>query len=463
MKFRSAAVLVLTVLLVGSSMGAESFVPDGRIHPDDYTVGMAVDVPLPLGCHQFQAGNHGKFFVEGWTRPDQVFRWKMTVPADDEYAVNVLACRKNATDLEVRVSCAGRSVSGKLAAAVNVWDRFAMAESLRLPAGEQTLTLEACGKDFSASVMSVELVRPAVRDRLAAAARRMRADARWLQEARYGVMCHWTSQSSPRHGPRKAYAEAVRAFDVERFADQLRATGAGFLVLTTSHAEMYFPAPIQALDRVLPGRTTERDLVAELARALSKRGIKLMLYYHLGAINDPTWLRACGFWETDTRKLFDNWTAVISEVGRRYGDSLAGWWFDDGAISYYYRSAAWEKLTRAAKDGNPQRLVGYNPWELPLPTAFQDFHCGEGFHDPGDQRSHRDGLQACATLVTESDWGHFRPDREIGPPRWTTEKLAQDLRQFGVHVVVPIFNLEIYQDGTVSSTTVELFQRVTGY
>ena len=87
MKSNPTAVLGLTVLLASSLMGAESFVPDGRVNPDDYTVLMAVDAPLPVGGKRFQAGSHGKFFVEGWTRPDQAFGWEIAVPADDAYAV----------------------------------------------------------------------------------------------------------------------------------------------------------------------------------------------------------------------------------------------------------------------------------------------------------------------------------------------------------------------------------------
>jgi hypothetical protein len=87
----------------------------------------------------------------------------------------------------------------------------------------------------------------------------------------------------------------------------------------------YFPAPIKALDAIIPGRTTTRDLPAELAAALNKRGLKLFLDYHLGASDDTEWLKASGFWETDTSKFFANWKAIISEVGERYGDKLAGW------------------------------------------------------------------------------------------------------------------------------------------
>ncbi len=467
MRTIAAEIVVLCgccALLAGGA-GAESFVPDGRVNPDDYTVLMAVDAPLPEGARRFQAGGHGKFYVEGWTRPEQVFRWDITVPADDAYAVNVLTRRQGGAPAELTVSCGTQRARGWLAAAGQAWRRQALDGVLRLPAGRQTVTLEARGTNFALTVMSLELVRPAVRERLHQAALALRADTAWLQAARYGFMVHWTSRSCPRHGPRKPYAEAVRDFDVEAFASQAQAGGAGFVVFTTSHAEMYFPAPIRALDRILPGRTTERDLVADLAAALGRRGIRLMLYYHLGAGDDSAWLRACGFWETDTARVFANWVAVVSEVGQRYGDKLAGWWFDDGAISYYYRSAPWEQLTRAAKAGNPRRLVGYNPWELPSPTEFQDFFCGEGFADPagdgtlpeGGSGRYANGLQACATLITEGDWGHFRENAEPGRPRWTAAEMTALLAQFGARGNVPIFNLEIGQEGALAPATIAMF------
>ena len=151
-------------------------------------------------------------------------------------------------------------------------------------------------------------------------------------------MCHWTSQTVPRHGPPKPYAEAVRDFDVKTFAEQVEQTGAQFVTITTSHAMLYFPAPLKSLDRILPGRTTQRDLIGELAEALGQRGIRLMLYYHLGSDADRAWQEASGFWKTDTTEFWNNWVAVIGEAGERYGDKLAGWWFDDGTANYYYRS-----------------------------------------------------------------------------------------------------------------------------
>jgi hypothetical protein len=356
------------------------------------------------------------------------------------------------------------------------WERIRLDGLVNLPAGNSTMTLRIGPADgasnFDAQVFSVELVRPAVRAELVKRALALRADTGWFQRARYGIMVHWTNQSMPLHGEPKSYDDAVAAFDVEAFADQMQRTGAGFVLFTTAHAFQYFPAPLASLDKILPGRTSRRDLVADLAEALSHRGIKLMLYYHLGAINDAEWMKASGFFDTDTAQFFGNWRAIISEAGTRYKDRLAGWWFDEGATVYYHRNAPWEALDRAAKAGNPQRLVGFNAWELVNPTQFHDFCTGEGCQEPrgfcgllnpgGDGRYPRGthaGLQASACLIAERDWGHFTRNDPLPAPKWTTSQVAALLKDFQACRNVPIFNLEITQDGNVSARTIGLLEQ----
>ena len=463
--------------------GAQSFaanivIPDVRIHQDDYTALMAVDARLAPGLKPFQSGGHGKFQVVGWNQASQQAEWSVRAETAGEYEASVLlrARRGRVLRIELSGSC-GKALAEIPARACSSWERVKLHGLLPIPAGQSQITLRVVPADgssnFEVEVHAVELVRPGVKDALQRRAQALRADPSWFQNARYGIMVHWTQQSMPLAGNQKSYDEAVSAFDVEAFADQVRRTGAGFVVFTTSHAMHYFPAPLASLDRILPGRTTRRDLVADLAGALARRGIRLMLYYHLGASSDPQWMQASGALETDKAKFFANWQAMIGEAGNRYGNKLAGWWFDDGAVGYYYRSPQWELLARAAKAGSAQRLISFNAWELANPTQFHDFCTGEGCQEPsgmggvlkrgGDGRyptgTHA-GLQASSCLVTESDWGHFAPNAPLSKPKWTADQLAALINGFMAYKSVPIFNLEITQDGQLSPATVQIFEQV---
>ena len=461
---------LLAVFLSGAA-GAQ-FVPDFRVRPDDYTVLMVPDAAVSEGVEKWTSG-HGKFFGKGWRKAGQQAEWRVTVPVADDYAVNVALYQTHGKPVSFIVQAGESAVRGALTGQERGWNRLALDGALRLPQGAVTVTLKvvAPAEDFELSVQAVELVRPAVRRALLEKALSLRTDAKWFREAGYGMMVHWTSETMPRTGDRKAYAQAVAEFDVEAFAAQMQATGAGFVVLTTSHGAQYFPGPSRALDAILPGRTAARDLVGELAAALGQRGMKLLLYYHLGAGSDPKWIEASGAMDTDTTRYFTNWRNFIAEIGERYGDRLAGWWFDDGSVAYYYRSAPWESLHAAARAGFAQRLIGFNPWELPSPTEFQDFYCGEGRADPsgadallnkgGDGRYPRGayaGLQASACVIAEANWVHSRKDTEIGPPNWTAPQMADLLARFRSYGNVPIFNVEIYQEGTVAPGTVAMFQ-----
>jgi len=468
-------VCALAMLAANRPAAAESFIPDFKLKPDDYTVLMAVDAQLSNGLRPFQAGAHAKFFIQGWHRSDQRAEWRVTAAESAEHDVQVLVNHVSQRELRLEVTAAGKTLATTLPAEARGWQRVLLPGTVLIPGGETTVKLRLQPTDgatnFDAQVHAVELVRPAIRAAMHQRALALRADAAWLQRARYGIMAHWTKESMPLHGDAKSYDQAVADFDVEAFADRAQQTGAGFVVFTTAHAFQYFPAPLASLEKILPGRASKRDLVAPLADALARRHMKLFLYYHLGAISDAAWLQASGFWETDATRFFANWQAIVSEAGERYGDKLAGWWFDDGAVTYYYRSAPWEKLDGAAKTGFPRRLVGFNPWVLNSPTEFQDFFCGEGFDDSRgynrlltpDGNGHypsgtHAGLQGCATLTTERDWGHFRKNSPLDPPRRNAAQLTDLLQRFIACKSVPIFNLEITQDGQLSPQSIELFK-----
>ena len=451
--------------------------------PNNYTVLIAVDAKASPGLASFQGGTHGKFFVHGWNQPDQKLEWNLQVPQADSYAANILVQRISGPELRLNLTVDGKVYSATIPADAANWQRVPLGSVIPFTAGSHDVSLAiqpSAGGTFDVKVHAVELVRPSVQKSLHETALRMRqlTDTAWFQSARYGMMVHWTKPSMPLKGDPKPYEQAVAGFDVEAFADTMKSTGAGFVVVTTSHAMQYFPAPLKSLDAIIPGRTTPRDLPADLAAALAaalaKRGMKLFLYFHLGAHDDPDWLKASGFRETDTTQFFNNWKSIISEAGERYGDKLAGWWFDDGSTNYYYRSAPWDALARAAKAGNPQRLVGFNAWELNNPTEFHDYCTGEGCQDPRGigalltpeskgryPSGPHAGLQASACLMSDATWVHSSRDTPPSGPHWNADQLTELLKGFIAHKNVPIFNLDITQDGQFSPQSLAVFRQAS--
>ncbi len=463
----------LLFLLLATPLAQAAFSPDFVVKSDDVTVLMAADGKNPDNRKAW-INDHRRLQVKDWPVGGQT-TWEVEVAESGDYSINVLFNHGVQADLHISLSCgASRCESRSQRGRGQDWRRHSLNGTLPLTKGKQTLTLQITAPEGSPAekleLLSIELVRPEVQRRQHEAALRMRseADTQWFRNANYGLMLHWTSEVTPRHGAPKPYNEAVRDFDLQTFVRQVVRSGAKFVTLTTSHGQMFFPAPLRSLDKILPGRTSERDLVGEVADALNAQGIRLMLYYHLGANSDATWQQASGFFKTDTTEFWNNWTAVIAEAGARYGNKLAGWWFDDGTANYYYRSAPWERLASVAKAGNPKRLICFNPWILPSATEFQDYLAGEGNTDPtlggglkpGDHGRISSGayagLQASAAIVMEGDWNHTKRDTEIGPPKMKLEQLQSTLSRFQALENVLMFNCEIYQDGTMSPATVEL-------
>ena len=461
--------------------------------PSNQNVLMAADATLKGPLKVLWPDQAARFWVYNWTSNDESLTWKVRVPKAGSYSVVLMTencgqvlidCKLKSpgpvnVELDSKVGKLTYTINYRKASASNLWMRNEVPGTLRLPAGESEITLRAvapAGQEFNLALYSMELVEPSEAKVLAAEAATLRASTQWMIDAKYGLMFTWTAASFPRTGPKKSYEEAVRDFDVNAFADMVANTGAGFIVFCTSWSTYYFPAPIQSWERVAPGHTTHRDLIAELADALAKRHIKLMLYYHAGDSKDGWWSRK--YVSTmDRGAYFKEWEDQIREIGLRYGDKLAGWWFDDGLTFYYPLQAPFKAMTEAAKAGNPGRVVGYNSWILPKATDLQDYACGEGdFPDrvpaandvelpvggsgvflSGPQK----GLQATMTLTNEGgDWGHITPNAEVPAPRYSNAQMIDYIRGAMAHKDVPIINLEVYQDGSASQKTIDEFKAI---
>jgi len=212
-----------------------------------------------------------------------------------------------------------------------------------------------------------------------------RANFAPLRETGYGIAVHWTTWTAPREGLALPFEEMVERFDVDAFVEQAVETGAGHVFFTLTHAVHHLPCPHPEVDRLISGRTCRRDLIGELADGLARAGIRLALYYNHGVyqpphgMQDPQWQEAVGSTSADRSRYHDHFCRIVGWLGEHYGEKVIAWWFDSGYEFAKYADTPWERYTRAAKAGHPERLVTYNSGiasHLSY-TPHQDYWAGE--------------------------------------------------------------------------------------
>ena len=414
-----------------------------------------------------KAGKVG--WIDSWTNADDSLTWTAHTERTGDYDISSIL-ESSGDRCAIRIAIDQQILNAPCGK--QQWNRVA-AGTVHLKAGSHTIIVTSTGTTPVNKFFSLEFVRPEVRTRLAALGQQQAASTDWMVSAKYGLMFHWTSQSKPQSGSPKSYCDAVHDFDAERFADMVSKMGAGFVVFTTSHAGFYFPGPNRVIDAVLPGRTCPRDLVGDLADALGKRDIRLELYFHPGHDDAPWWQRT--HFDEDKNEYFRLWAKIVGEIGRQYGTRLAGFWFDDAAFTYYPFNPSWEELTAAAKTGNPARLISYNSWILPKLNDFYEVYAGEnafseqmidgdGYLPVGGTGKFTGGpqvgLQGQITTIVNGDWGHFKLDTPIDPPKYSADVMIAKIKDAMIRRNVPLLDVEAYQDGTISPETSQLFHTI---
>src|SRR5258705_600832 len=223
--------------------------------------------------------------------------WEVQIAKSGEYAVGLChAAEPGAAGQELQIAGGGgqlnytvRSTEGAFRGNM-AYEMAPVMGSLSLAAGKQTITLRItnapAGKPLLA-FRSLELTPLSAKAAIEAdrqEARRSRTSTEWLSKAGYGLMFHWTSQSIGRDGTSKPFDQAVSDFPLDRFVEMVEATGAGYVFFTVGHAQPYCPGPLSSWEKYFPGKNTKRDLIAEMAQALSAKGIKLICDFPAHAI-----------------------------------------------------------------------------------------------------------------------------------------------------------------------------------
>ena len=246
----------------------------------------------------------------------------------------------------------------------------------------------------------------------AATDRHPQADA--FRRMKYGIFVHqvYGLTAAPRGQKITTLDEFANAFDVQAFADQMERMGVEYVYFTLWHKSMYCLAPIQAIEQWLPGHTSKRDLLGELADALRKKNIKLVIYAHPNDGHDLTseeQLRV-GFADRakDGNKKYNDFiNEVFDEVTERYRRkrNVMGFWWD----SWWHNGAPIDmpRLCKTVQSRFPGVLRLSNNYD----PKYIDFLSCEGGHMGSLQG--RGALKDNQTWYLGGDWWNNNPEATI--------------------------------------------------
>ncbi|MFO7535286.1 MAG: hypothetical protein R6X19_06340 [Kiritimatiellia bacterium] len=262
------------------------------------------------------------------------------------------------------------------------------------------------------------------------------ARVKWFHEAKYGIFFHYLSGGAWTPEEWNRWVDAV---DVEKVADQAKAVGAGYVILTLGQNHIYSCAPNPIIDELWKSElgpfTSRRDLPMDLWKALDRRGIPLMLY--LASDNQHKMPQPPAMTYADR---FEGWKKVAQWYSSHYGARCKGWWLDGlGEFIPDYRV----NIRQALKDGNPDTIVACD-YEV---SDFTHGHCMENW--------------ARQSKVVKPFYGRWDPDFNIQwhvfqfiGPTWGApgcNKKPEDLVRYAVDVVrgggVFTFDLGTFTEG----------------
>jgi len=287
--------------------------------------------------------------------------------------------------------------------------------------------------------------------------------AAWMREARWGVMTHylhdWIMRGARDQMTVENWNALVDGFDVEGVADQLKSVGAGYYLISIGQNSGYYLSPNATYDRLTgntPSKCSRRDLVADLAAALAKRGIRLMVYLPAGAPGGDRAARAALKWEDGPHRNAEfqrNWEAVIREWSLRWGTKVSGWWFD-GCFwpNQMYRTAEapnFESFAAAARAGNPASALAFCPGQVNRTmslTPVEDYIAGEvdkpELWSPKRHANGKiDGAQIHVLTYLGERWGQ-------GTLRFTTDSMVAFSRKVAAEGGVITWDTPVQKNGT---------------
>jgi hypothetical protein len=286
-----------------------------------------------------------------------------------------------------------------------------------------------------------------------------------MQQAEWGVMSHyladWQARTNKLTMSVEEWNKLVDGFNVETLATQLQSAGVPYYQITIGQNSGYYLSPNATYDKfagISPSKCSRRDLVADLAGALQKRGIRLMVYLPSGAPAGDKVAGAALQWQNGpypNREFQMKWEQIIREWSTRWGKKVSGWWFDGCYFpNSMYRSAEapnFASFAAAARAGNPDSIVAFNPgvvYRLLSVTPHEDFTAGE-IDKPELVTVRRstggkiDGTQIHMLSYLGQTWG-------MGAPRFAVDDVLKHTQKVRDYYGAVTWDVPLQLDGTIT-------------
>jgi hypothetical protein len=478
MKIKKLYTLIIPLLLASSGVnaavvpqaGADPIIFDQAATTDNITYLMAAAGERPDTTTVQTYGNPKHAWLKSIDSSEYV-QWDVEAGVAADYHVTMLvsASANNSFRLEV---VGGTAIN--FTVPVSGWQRSDFGV-IAIPSGAQTLKLTRTSNNGDINLKSLELIQNSKRAAHQARVASFKSNATTFSNYDYGLMFQYGAWGYPQSGAAKSLDAQAADFNVTNFVNMVKSTGAKYIIWSSTWWTYEFDTPLPALDTLLghSNRTSTRDLIGDIATALDAEDIDFFLYYHTGqdshlGYNTTDWWQLNNWPNNfvnsgtgDRTTFFNNWETVISAMGNKYGTRLDGWFFDDGLVYY---PAPFEALGAAAKAGNPDRLIAYNPWIVAHYTDFEDLSFGESCKDGGAvvggtgllTSTGDKGVYGHCMPRMENDWGIRSANQSIGNPNFTAQSAFNIVTNRASKNVPTSFNLMMYEDGTVAQASLNV-------
>ena len=294
-----------------------------------------------------------------------------------------------------------------------------------------------------------------------------------MQAGPFGLMVHWLSHTQPRQGKGIAdWDEKVNAFNLDAFWNQVRQTGAKWLIFPFGQNTALYCSPNAYLDECFPGLCSKRDLFREIAQRAKADGIRMIAYIPSEADVQPAETRR--FWEWDLHprdksRFQQKFMEFIRAYSVAHGDLIDGWWFDgcyDAIEKSFLRTRSWHNgrfdypaWQAAVRAGNPRSVIAMCRGANDPGYVFreQDYLAGE-CNDLDVLKCGGplvDGMQWHALLWIDCFWMHCEGPGPIQAPRFSLDDLYEFVHTSHRNGGGVTLNIGIYEDGSLAEESLQ--------